>query len=173
MIRKSTEQDVIGVAEIYDKILEREPENPMTGWQKGVYPTEQTALAAHKNGELFIMEDGQKIVAAAIINQKQVREYADCAWAFSAKDDEILVLHTLVVDPEQSGKGYATDFVRFYENEALQRGCRVLRLDTNAINAAARRLYQKLGYREAGIVPCDFNGIDGIRLVCLEKELER
>lgn len=171
MIRRSTEQDIAGVAEIYGKILEREPDNPMTGWKKGIYPTEQTALEAHRNGELFVMVAGRELVAAAIINHKQVREYADCEWSFSARDDEILVLHTLVVDPGQSGKGYATDFVRFYEAEGVQRDCRVLRLDTNAINAAARKLYQKLGYREAGIVSCDFNGLDRIRLVCLEKDL--
>ena len=44
-------------------------------------------------------------------------------------------------------------------------------MDTNAKNAAARRLYSRLGYREAGIVPCVFNGIPDVRLVCLEKKL--
>lgn len=33
------------------------------------------------------------------------------------------------------------------------------------------RLYARLGYREAGIVPCVFNGIKGVGLVCLEKKL--
>lgn len=37
--------------------------------------------------------------------------------------------------------------------------------------AAARSLYAGLGYQEVGIVSCDFNGIPGIRLVCLEKLL--
>ena len=44
-------------------------------------------------------------------------------------------------------------------------------MDTNERNAAARRLYAGLGYREAGIVPCTFNGIGGVQLVCLEKTL--
>ena len=35
-------------------------------------------------------------------------------------------------------------------------------MDTNEKNAAARRLYARLGYREAGIVPCVFNGIKGV-----------
>ena len=46
-----------------------------------------------------------------------------------------------------------------------------LRIDTNAKNANARRLYAYLGYRETGIAPCTFNGIDGVALVCLEKWL--
>ena len=48
---------------------------------------------------------------------------------------------------------------------------KALRMDTNERNAAARSLYAGLGYKEVGIVSCDFNGIPGIRLVCLEKLL--
>ena len=44
-------------------------------------------------------------------------------------------------------------------------------MDTNAKHAAARRLYQKLGYAEPDIVPCTFNGIPNVRLVLLEKKL--
>ena len=44
-------------------------------------------------------------------------------------------------------------------------------MDTNAINTAARALYKKLGYREACVVPCAFNGIPDVQLVCLDKRL--
>lgn len=45
-------------------------------------------------------------------------------------------------------------------------------MDTNERNVRARALYKKLGFVEPDIVDCDFNGIDGIRLVCLEKKLD-
>ena len=38
-------------------------------------------------------------------------------------------------------------------------------------NAAARGLYKKLGYKEIGIVPTEFNGIPDVQLVLLEKHL--
>lgn len=44
-------------------------------------------------------------------------------------------------------------------------------MDTNAKNTAARRLYARLGYKEVGIVDCTFNGIAGVKLVCLEKKI--
>ena len=44
-------------------------------------------------------------------------------------------------------------------------------IDTNERNASARRLYARLGYKEVSIVPCNFNGIPHIQLVCLEKLL--
>ena len=51
-------------------------------------------------------------------------------------------------------------------------GCAYLRMDTQAINQGARRLYAGLGYRETGLVPCVFNGIPDVQLVCLEKKLD-
>ena len=44
-------------------------------------------------------------------------------------------------------------------------------MDTKVINSRARALYQRLGYKEIGVVPCVFNGIDGVQLVLLEKKL--
>ena len=83
----------------------------------------------------------------------------------------ILELKNLAVLPEAQGKGYGKAFVAFYEQYARENGCRVLRMDTNRRNARARKMYAGLGYREIGIVPCDFNGISGIDLVLLEKPL--
>mgnify|MGYP000222635575 FL=1 len=61
--------------------------------------------------------------------------------------------------------------VKFYEDYALSHGCPELRMDTNARNAVARGLYKKLGYKEIGIVPTEFNGIPDVQLVLLEKHL--
>ncbi|NCB62940.1 MAG: GNAT family N-acetyltransferase [Clostridia bacterium] len=173
MIRLATEQDLAGVVRIYNRILDLEAAGQThTGWQAGIYPTEATARDALGKGELFIMEKDGELVAAAKLNQEQVPEYAGCAWEFDAPAEQVMVLHTLVVDPGRSGKGYASEFVRFYEDYARAHGCPYLRMDTNASNRAARTLYQKLGYREPGIVACDFNGIAGVQLVCLEKKLD-
>lgn len=82
-----------------------------------------------------------------------------------------MVLHTLVISPFHSGKGLGRAFVDFYENYALDKGCKYLRMDTNERNIAARELYKKLGFSECDIIPCSFNGINGVRLVLLEKKL--
>ena len=61
--------------------------------------------------------------------------------------------------------------LKFYEDYARENGCLYLRMDTNARNQTARKMYAGLGYWEAGIMPCVFNGIPGVQLVCLEKKL--
>ncbi len=173
MIRYAMRDDIPEVVKIYHKILELEEEGKARiGWQRDVYPTEKTALDALEKNELFVMERDGRILAAARINQEQEPEYAECRWMHDVPDSHIMVIHTLVVDPEFAGHGIGSRFIQFYEKYAQERGCRYLRMDTNAINTAARALYKKLGYSEQGIISCVFNGIGGVRLVCLEKSLE-
>ena len=153
-IRKARAEDLEAVSRIYEHILtEQEQGRVYTGWERGVYPTAQTAMDALEREDLFVQEDGGRIVGAAIINRQQV-------------------LHTLVIDPCAKGKGCGRAFVRFYEDYALRTGSPFLRMDTNAKNIGARRFYEKLGYTEVGIVPCVFNGIAGVDLVLLEKKAE-
>jgi len=172
MIRMATENDIPMIVRIYDKILELEAEGKThTGWKKGIYPTKETAMDAITKNELFVFEEDGRILASARINQEQVPEYAKCQWKYDAPDSEIMVIHTLVVDPDLSGQGIGSKLISFYESFASNNGCHYLRLDTNEINAAARALYKKLGYTEQGVVSCVFNGIEGAKLVCLEKKL--
>ena len=172
MIRKATQNDLPAVTAIYEAIhSEEEQGRCTTGWIRGVYPTAATAVASLERGDLFVMEADGRIVAAARINQDQGGEYAQASWEYPAAEKQVMVLHTLVVHPECSGRGHGRQFVSFYEEYAHAQGCGFLRMDTNTRNLTARRLYQKLGYREIDVVPCNFNGIPGVQLVCLEKKL--
>ena len=169
-IRRAVTNDIDTVSDIYARIHTAEENGEaVIGWQRGVYPERETALAALMRDDLFVMEDGGRLVGAGVINQIQVDVYSQGSWKHPAKPSEVMVLHTLVIDPEMQGKGYGTRFVRFYEDYALAQGCPYLRIDTNERNAAARRLYQRLGYAEIGVVPCVFNGLKDVNLVLIEK----
>ena len=172
MIRKATAADIAAVNAIYEALLDREEQGLLTtGWTRGVYPTEQTARDALAAGTLYVLADGGRVVAAAKIDQQQMAQYAQCPWRYEAAPEQVLVLHTLVVDPTVKGKGYGTAFVGFYEDMGRRMGRPCLRIDTNARNTPARALYAKLGYTEAGIVAGTFNGIPDVQLVCLEKKV--
>ena len=170
IIRKAVLQDISSIAEIYNGICDAQAEGKMVvSWIKGVYPTEDTALAALERDDLFVMEENGNIVGTAVINQKQMDSYYNADWKFPAEDKEVMVLHTLAISPEFGRKGYGSEFVKYYEEYAREKGCPYLRMDTNAINKTARALYKKLGYEEIGIIPCDFNGIPGFQMVLFEK----
>ena len=170
VIRKAEARDIGAVERIYEEIHSAEEAGQLTiGWARGVYPTRATAEAALVRGDLFVLERRGEILAAALINQLQVDCYRGAPWRIDAPDEEICVLHTLVVSPRAEKQGLGREFVRFYEDYAAAHGCTALRMDTNARNAVARALYKKLAYAEIGVVPTVFNGIPGVQLVLLEK----
>ena len=169
-IRKATRADLDGVCRIYDEIHAAEEAGKCTtGWLRGVYPVRETAEKALDRQDLFVLEAEGCCLGAALINQIQVDVYAGAPWEYPVPADRVCVLHTLVISPAASGKGYGTAFVRFYERYAAEHGWPELRMDTNARNRAARNLYRRLGYREIAVVPTSFNGIPGVDLVLLEK----
>jgi len=172
IIRKAEKADVSAVSAIYDAIHTAEEAGQTTvGWVRGVYPTQATASAALERGDLFVLEDAERVLGTAIINQNQCDGYETAKWQYPAKDSDVMVLHTLVIDPACAGRGYGRAFVGFYEDFARENGCKYLRMDTNERNARARAMYKKLGYREIGVIPTVFNGIAGVNLVLLEKAL--
>lgn len=172
MIRKATAADISAVSRIYEDIHTEEEAGRITiGWERGVYPTAATAIASLEKGTLFVLEENGTVYAAAKIDREEVPVYALANWEYDAAPSEIMVLHTLVVSPSAMGKGYGRQFVAFCEQYAAEHGCRYLRIDTNERNSGARKMYAKLGYKEIDTVPCVFNGIPGVRLVCLEKKI--
>lgn len=172
MIRKATEKDIKDIALIYEHIHEEEKQGKITtGWIAGVYPVEDTAAKGVERGDMFVYEDEDGIKAAAVLNKIQVDVYAECKWKYDASDEEVMVIHTLVVEPEYAKGGIGREFVEYYEEYGRKNGCTVARMDTNERNMIARKFYGKLGYTEPGIVPCVFNGIPDVQLVLLEKLL--
>lgn len=170
-IRKADSGDVPAVAAIYDRIHAAEEAGRLsTGWIRGIYPVLKTAEASQARGDLFVMADGEKICGSAIINQEQCEAYSQGQWQIAAPDSAIMVLHTLCIDPQEAGRGLGRKFMEFYASHALANGCECLRMDTNARNSRARAFYARLGFREAGMVHLNFNGIEGVNLVLLERD---
>ena len=168
-IRKATAADLDAIEQIYEDIHTAEEKGAATiGWIRGIYPTRKTAEAAVLRDDMFVLEDGE-IIGTGIINRTQVDVYYGAPWRFDT--DKVCVLHTLVISPKVSGRGYGRAFVEYYEQWALDHNLPELRIDTNAKNSAARAMYKKMGYEEIGIVPTVFNGIPGVDLVLLERNL--
>lgn len=172
--RLANAADIPAIAAIYEQITASAAIRAHTGWQPGVYPTAETARAAIAAGEMYVLCDEGKVLAAARLNHKQDDFYAGCRWQATAaakRPEEVLVIHTLAVDPAAGRSGLGKAFIAFYEEEAKRRGCRCLRLDTNQNNSPARSLYTSLGFREVGLMTSDINGIANVTVVLLEKAL--
>ena len=174
MIRKAVPEELDAVEQLYNELhYAKEAGVIPVIWKRGVYPSRETARKALERDDLFVMESGGRIIGSAIINKIQDAVYAGAPWRHDAPDDRVCVLHTLMISPAEFGKGYAREFLDFYEQYARELGCTELRIDTNDMNLPAQAMYIRHGYEKICVLPAgDFNGITGIRLVLLEKHLE-
>ena len=131
MIRLARSQDLNGIEELYDHIHDLEEAGGQAiGWIRGVYPVRATAEEALARGDLFVMvinepdpagEVQPQIVGAAFINQLQVDVYDQANWRYPARDDEVMVMHTLVIDPAVQHRGLGRVFLKYYEDYAAER----------------------------------------------------
>ena len=168
--RKACRDDLEAISLIYEHSHDAEEAGlTTTGWIRGIYPVPATAEAAFERDDMYVAEADGKVIATGVINQIQVDVYYGCDWKYKGPGEDVCVLHALAVDPEARGFGIGPAFVRYYEEVAESFGCSILRIDTNAINARARKMYAGLGYIETDIVPTVFNGLEGVNLVLMEK----
>ena len=171
-IRPATAADIPAITAIYDAILDREEAGPVyTNWQRGKYPTADTARQALKAGTLYVGEENGFLWGVVNLNGIQLPEYDVIPWTIPAERDRVAVIHTLCIHPAASGQGRAKQMVAFCEEESRRQGKTVMRLDTWEGNLPANRMYPALGYRYAGAAEFFFQGFIREILNCYEKVL--
>ena len=67
-------------------------------------------------------------------------------------DSRILFLIWITVDPAVKGKGIGTEFMKHIQNHYLEKGYTVMHTDTAYNNTAARKYYQRNGFKDLGIM---------------------
>ena len=173
MIRLAAPADLPQAADIYEEILaHEEAAGPVyTNWQRGKYPTLDTARQAQEAGTLYVGEEDGVLWGVVNLNSLQLPEYDAIPWSIPADGEEVGVIHTLCIRPSCAGRGLARQMVAFCEEEARRLGRKVIRLDTWEGNLPANRMYPTLGYRCAGQAEFFFMGFVRENLNCYEKAL--
>jgi len=172
MIRLATAADLPAVEAIYDAILTQEENGTVyTNWQRGKYPTIDTARQVLEAGTLYVGEENGTLWGVVNLNGIQLPEYDLIPWKIPAAPEQVAVIHTLCIHPVMSGRGYARKMVTFCEEEARRQGKTVMRLDTWEGNLPANHLYPAQGYSFAGATEFFFQGFIHEILNCYEKSL--
>lgn len=167
-VRLAGPEDLPAVGAFWFRInrwFERQPVNPC-GWRNGFYPTPETAEAAISAGTLWLLENGGLLAGTMVLNHRQAPAYRKGDWSVPAADDEVLVIHTLAVDPACSGRGAGRLLLKFALRHGRDTGCRTVRLDAFTGNSRAISLYERAGFRLAGTVDLGLNvpGLKWFRL---------
>ena len=149
--RKAGPADLAAVLELYDKIIDG-PTN-YTGWARGYYPTEDVARAGIDRGETWLVYLGAALVATLTLNSRQPEAFLEGRWKVNCLPEQVMVIHTFMVDPAFGGRGIGRACMDFARQQAEEAGMRALRLDVYVSNPPAIKLYeQTCGYHYCGTV---------------------
>lgn len=148
MIRQATFNDIKLIEDTYNEHFKHEIEHgAFTIFKKGIYPTKKDIEKAVNVGTLYVYEENNRIAGSIIVDKIQPIEYTKIVWGQTFTNDEVMVIHLLIVRPSKAGKGIATALVRYAMELAENNWCKALRLDTGSQNIPAVSLYKKLGFQ--------------------------
>jgi ribosomal protein S18 acetylase RimI-like enzyme len=164
-IRLATIEDLPALMRLMQRVVPLMQASGNLQWDE-TYPNRAVFQRDIDMDQLWIAEAGASVVGLAAITRDQEPEYAQVGWDIT---EPAVVVHRLAVDPAFRGAGIAAALMQKAEKVAADRGITVLRVDTNAQNAATQRLFPKLGYQFAGEIGLEFR--PGLRFFCYEKRL--
>ncbi len=124
-------------------------------WQYG-YPNEQSIRNDITNDNGYIIRDGEIIVAyfAATYYEEAYNQLIEGSWLTNLP---YMVMHRCAVRKSYHGCGIGKMLFKAFEDIALSRNYKSLRIDTHAGNKPMFHLLKKCGYIECGraILPPD------------------
>ncbi|CAN5133637.1 peptidase C39 family protein [soil metagenome] len=116
--------------------------DPLAALEKSVFPGDR--LSARSFREVIGKKSARLLVARS---RDEIFGYALILFR---KATSVARLYSVAVAPEARGQGVARALIAAAEEEARHRGELFMRLEVRADNAAAKALYESLGYREFG-----------------------
>ena len=164
-IRPATLADVPGIMKLIAEVVPVMNAAGNFQWDS-TYPNAAVFEKDIKLDRLWVADAEGDIAGVSAITTEQEPEYAEVGWDIN---EIAIVTHRLAVSTRYQGQGVAAKLMQQAEEEALKRGIKNLRVDTNVANAATQRLFPKLGYVFAGEIGLGFR--PGLRFYCYEKRL--
>jgi GNAT superfamily N-acetyltransferase len=165
IVRHATNADVAKIMALINEVVPVMNAAGNFQWDNS-YPNARVFEQDIERNELWVAEADNEIAGIAAITTDQEPEYAEVGWDVK---EIAIVTHRLAVSPKHRGKGIAAVLLAEAEQEAIRRGIKLLRIDTNVANEATNRLFPKLGYRFAGEIGLSFR--PNLRFYCYQKEL--
>jgi ribosomal protein S18 acetylase RimI-like enzyme len=166
IIRLATLNDMTGIMQLIAEVVPAMNAAGNFQWDS-TYPNTGVFENDIAHNHLWVADVDGHIAGIAAITTDQEPEYAAVGWDLN---ETAIVTHRLAVSTRYRGQGIGAKLLQQAEQEAINRGIKTLRIDTNSNNKATRQLFPKLGYEFAGEIGLGFR--PNLRFYCYEKRLD-
>lgn len=148
LIRKVETNECEKLIQLYSNmIIELLKFKAAAGWIMEVYPTSAFLKEQIKLGNCYVAIIDDVFVGAMIVNDDYNEGYEKAVWQIDAKAGEFASLHLLGVMPQYHNRGIAIALTNKAIEVARNQDFKALRLDVIDGNQAARKLYEKCGFK--------------------------
>ena len=141
--------DVKEIMNLYEQVIERVNRTSVRlGWNTDIYPNRSLVDEAISKGEMCILKEDGRIIAAAILNHVVNPEYDKVKWEINGPKERISTIHALAVSPDKQGQRVSYTILRDIEDICRKKGDLAIHLDVIDTNIPAYKLYTRNGYKE-------------------------
>ena len=151
-LKKASIRDLDQIRALYWRLLDSSLEyGQILQWKKNIYPNDDDWKAYIVKGEMYLILEDMNVIGAVAVTNAQSQEYKKIYWKIKADDQEVAVVHLLMILPEYQGGGAATAALDEIIKLAAGKQKKVVRLDAIDTNVPAQKLYEKYGFVNCGI----------------------
>ena len=159
-VRLAVETDCKAICDLYNDLLDiMGPNNPQR-WTKGVYPSDEFVKTTIGNKSMYIAIFEDEVVGAMVLDHNFTKGYELVNWDIDAKDEEVISIHALCVNPHYTRRGFATEMIRNAVNITRKLGSKALRLDVIDGHDGANKLYLSAGFTCKGEHELSYDSTD-------------
>lgn len=168
-IKKAGINNIDDIEILYNESIDWLDSQGIHQWKKDVYPTRKSALDALKDNCIYYCTLNGNLTGTFIINENQPQQYSTLNWKY--KDGKTMVLHTLVIKPNNTGKGIGKTIMEFVLDFARENAYETVRLDVFPDNKTAAALYSSFGFEFVGKIFFDIKEPGYEWYDCYEKKI--
>ena len=166
LLTRGLTSDFDSVCALYARVTSAMHEKGIAQWNWGTYPNADQIHKSIDAGTLYVVREGNTVVAAVTLDSTFEPAYDAVNWLFGGKPGKF---HRLCIAPEKQRQGLGRGMMGEMLAILRSQGCTALRCDTLVNNSAALALYQKIGMRIAGHIR--YSSLPDLRFAALEMRL--
>lgn len=166
LLTRGLTSDFDSVCALYARVTSAMHEKGIAQWNWGTYPNADQIHKSIDAGTLYVVREGNTVVAAVTLDSTFEPAYDAVNWLFGGKPG---TFHRLCIAPEKQRQGLGRGMMGEMLAILRSQGCTALRCDTLVNNSAALTLYQKIGMRIAGHIR--YASLPDLRFAALEMPL--